>query len=230
MTARGAIAFEIPAARGAVGDGRPGDDSLARRLRAPLSALVEMSERMAETALTQEQRGYVRSIQDSSTALLALTDELACSAVLDPARAEAARAPLDPGELVEELVEELHGLAAAKGVGLTTYRAVDLPRQVVGDAGGLAQVLRVLLGRALASSGAGHVFIGVFAEAVDDATCSLHVEIRETGAARSEAREPARIAAQAMATGGATLTAVRARVAQMGGRLDVLADTSCYVA
>jgi signal transduction histidine kinase/CheY-like chemotaxis protein len=122
---------------------------VSHEVRTPLNGIIGMADLLLDTALTPEQITYAKAVKTSGDTLLSLIEE-----ILDFSRIEAGRLELQPqafdlAALLEETVELLAPRAQAKGLEIASYREDSVPRQVVGDAARLRQVLLNLAGNAI---------------------------------------------------------------------------------
>lgn len=134
---------------------------VSHEIRTPLNGIIGMSNLMAETRLSAEQSSYVKSINGSGEALLALINDL-----LDFSKIEAGRIELDPSltnitALVEDIVELLTPKAHEKGLEIASYVAAGVPNEIVVDAMRLRQVLLNLAGNAIKFTEQGGVSVVV---------------------------------------------------------------------
>ncbi len=134
---------------------------MSHEIRTPMNGVVGMADLLHRTALTEEQREYVETIQSSSSALLRLIND-----ILDLSRIEAghfAQEACDfaPGELVQEVIRLLQGQADRAGIQLQSSLPKDLPVQVHGDEGRLRQILVNLVSNGIKFTHRGRVTIRV---------------------------------------------------------------------
>ena len=90
--------------------------SMSHEIRTPMNAILGMSELIAETVLTDEQRGYMKTVISNGNSLLELINS-----ILDLAKVESGRISLEsvdfsPKEVVERVVETLAVRAHEKGL------------------------------------------------------------------------------------------------------------------
>ena len=151
---------------------------VSHEVRTPLNGILGMADLLRDTTLTPEQTTYVKAVKTSGDALLSLIDE-----ILDFSKIEAGRIDLDArafdlAALVEETVELIAPRAQAKELEIASYVEDGLPRQVVGDAARLRQVLLNLAGNAVKFTDRGGVAIivepGIWPGEID-------VLVRDTG-------------------------------------------------
>jgi CheY-like chemotaxis protein len=188
--------------------------------------MLGLADLLAETELTLEQQSYLGALRSSGAALARLVDDL-----LDASRIAAGRFALEPAAtelepLVEEIAELLAPRAHAKGIGLATRSAPDLPAVLV-DGGRLRQILINLVGNAIGFTEKGAVSLSVRpVEPVRDGEVAIELEVADSGpgvAATDRARIFRDFERASPARGGAGLgLSISQRIVErMGSRIDV---------
>jgi CheY-like chemotaxis protein len=129
------------------------------------------------TELTEEQKGYIKNIRNSSYVLLNLVND-----ILDFSKIEADKLELVndyfrlPG-LLERLRTLFELLFAEKDLGFSCVFAEDLPEVLYGDEKRISQVVSNLLSNALKYTSSGGVVLRVLAENGN----GIIVEVEDTG-------------------------------------------------
>ena len=135
--------------------------NMSHEIRTPMNAITGMSELLAQTALSDEQRDYVDLVRESADSLLRLLND-----ILDFSRIEARKltiesAPFNIRDLVEKTARTLAIRAGEKQLELTCRVAPDVPERLVGDSHRLRQVLINLVGNSIKFTEEGEVRIDV---------------------------------------------------------------------
>lgn len=155
-------------------------------LRTPLNGVIGMIGVLKNTALTQEQKEYVETVESSGEALLDLVND-----ILDFSKIESGKIVLEDIEfdlraVVEEVGEMMSFRAHSKALELITYIPHDLPTRLVGDSTRLRQVLINLVSNGVKFTEKGQVAIHAGLISSTESHAVLRFEVRDTGIGISE--------------------------------------------
>ncbi len=204
--------------------------NMSHEFRTPLNGIVGMSEVLASTRLTTEQRDSALIIQTSARALQSLVDD-----VLDISKIEAGKLTHEDADFpLQELVQSIRSMllhsAQSKGLVLDARLAQDVPRTVRGDSNHLRQVLVNLLSNAIKFTDEGRVSLDVSVVSAMPGRATLRFAVSDTGIGISEP-ELLRIfdafeqveSGRGRRFGGTGLgtTIAKALTEEMGGRIGV---------
>jgi PAS domain S-box-containing protein len=155
--------------------------NMSHEIRTPMNGVLGMAELLAATSLTEEQSGYLETLQSSAKALLGLLDD-----ILDISRIEAGRLSLDSVAFdLVELVREVVGLFRPKAerkeltLDCRTGDLTDLT--VKGDPLRIRQVLSNLVGNAIKFTEEGWVTCDLSVVELNDGKVAVRLAVSDTG-------------------------------------------------
>jgi two-component system sensor histidine kinase/response regulator len=164
---------------------------MSHEIRTPLNAVLGFSELLGAMPLGQEQADYVRTIQENSSALLVILND-----VLDYSKIESGRLDLHPGpvdivRLVRSAGDFFRPQAQNKGIDLQVVAVPGLPDTLLCDAARLNQVLHNLISNAVKFTEKGGVTIEVGAEGpAVDGVWPVGIQVRDSGIGIALDRHP----------------------------------------
>jgi PAS domain S-box-containing protein len=155
--------------------------NMSHEIRTPMNAILGMLALLRRTELSPRQADYAGKTEGAARSLLGLLND-----ILDFSKVEAGKMTLDPHPfLVDQLMSDVSVILSAnmghKNIALRLETDPSLPRQLMGDAMRLQQVLINLGGNAIKFTEHGEV---VLAWRVDRKTASdvvLDISVRDTG-------------------------------------------------
>jgi PAS domain S-box-containing protein len=151
--------------------------TMSHEIRTPLNGVIGGTELLNTTSLSEEQASYVRMILQSGELLLSTINDVLDYSKIESGRIDLECAPFDVVELVDGLVNALTPQVRQKGLELTCFASPGVPRQLMGDAVRLRQVLLNLLSNAIKFTGTGSVKLSLLPEA----DRSILFQVEDTG-------------------------------------------------
>lgn len=142
--------------------------TVSHEIRTPMNGVAGMARLLSDTRLSPEQRTYVSAISTSSTALIALIEDLLDFSKIEAGRFEPDIQQMSPRALTDGVVELLASRAYEKGIGLGCHISPLVPRLIEADPGRIRQVLLNLISNAIKFTETGGVQVGVTMVELDD--------------------------------------------------------------
>ncbi len=133
-------------------------------IRTPLSGILGMSEILADTPLTPNQRECVGAIQHAGDNLLRIINDVLENSQLSNDSSDVNQASLDVHDLLMEAIDLFKERAEEKQIELITHVHTNVPGRVLGDAGRLRQVLTNLTGALIRHGTPGELIVDVSLE------------------------------------------------------------------
>ena len=214
--------------------------NMSHEIRTPMNAILGMLQLLRRTELSARQADYAAKTEGAARSLLLLLND-----ILDFSKVEAGKLALEAhpfslDQLLRELVVILSANLGDKPVELLFDIDPALPRQLVGDALRLQQVLINLCGNAIKFTVQGEVRLSLSALRCEQGQLRLQLSVSDTGIgiapehldqifdgfAQAEASTTRRFGGT-----GLGLSICRKLVALMGGELSVqsrLGEGSCF--
>lgn len=160
------------------------DDFLARmshELRTPLTSIIGYNQLVKTTDQTQQKSDYTDNIAHASSLLLSIIDDILDHAKLGNATLALQNEPFDLEDCFQSVIN-LHGASALeKELELILLIDTDVPRQVIGDAHRLQQVVNNLVGNAIKFTDEGNIVVIVSVRDKSTSHALINCEIMDSG-------------------------------------------------
>ncbi|WP_020680514.1 ATP-binding protein [Marinobacterium rhizophilum] len=163
---------------------RAKDEFLARmshELRTPMTSVLGFARLLNDTDANEEQREYTRIINQTSTVLLSIIDDILDLSKLESDAIKLEKIPLNLEELLLDVLEMQAPLAHNKGLELILHYAPGTPDTVLGDPTRLRQILTNLVANAIKFTEKGEVQVFVEAEILGPHQSLLKFRVQDSG-------------------------------------------------
>lgn len=163
--------------------------NMSHELRTPLNGIIGMSDLLASTRLSMEQKRFADVIKKSGTHLASLIERILDLSRIEAGKLEVAQDPFDLHQLVHNVIAIFEPQARKKEISVEIRIEPDVPFALIGDAQQLKQVLINLIGNAVKFTEHGHVATHVSQLFDADDKPMLRISISDTGIGISEAAQ-----------------------------------------
>ncbi|MBQ0784800.1 MAG: response regulator [Amphritea sp.] len=165
------------------------DEFLARmshELRTPLTSVLGFTNILRQTSLTIEQQEHCRIINQTSTMLLSIIDDILDFAKLQSDAIKLERIQFNPEQVIFEALEMQSHSAAAKGLEIVYKADPHACNDVLGDPTRLRQIAINLISNAIKFTDTGHILVNLKVIKKTPSQKKLMLSVRDTGIGISE--------------------------------------------
>ncbi|MCL2293817.1 MAG: response regulator [Spirochaetes bacterium] len=161
----------------------------SHEIRAPLQAIVGMSELMLDTALNAEQEEYGTQILFSAEVLSSLVNDILDFSKIEAGKLELETIDFDLYKTVEDAITLVAMEAHKKGLEVILSISPKVPKVINGDPVRLRQIITNLLGNAIKFTEKGEVAVSVLVENHSSGEMIIKFLVRDTGVGIPENRK-----------------------------------------
>lgn len=157
--------------------------NMSHEIRTPMNAVIGLSNILAMTdPLTSKQRDFIKTLQTSADALLALINDLLDISKIEACTIDLEHTPFSLDQLIHEVIDMMDVKAREKGLAFTGDTACAENRQFLGDPARLRQIILNLCSNAIKFTNQGGVHIELNCDDAPDSRSSVvSIAVKDTG-------------------------------------------------
>ncbi|CAN1209121.1 hypothetical protein TUMEXPCC7403_02790 [Tumidithrix helvetica PCC 7403] len=157
--------------------------NMSHEIRTPMNGVLGMAQLLSATSLTDEQKDFVKTIQDSGDALLILINDILDFSKIESGKLELVEETIVLEDILTSACNLLKSQAQDKEIALNYSTDPNLPVAIAGDGSRLRQILLNLVGNAIKFTQQGSVSISVSSRSLldDRNQCELMFLVRDSG-------------------------------------------------
>jgi two-component system sensor histidine kinase/response regulator len=155
--------------------------NMSHEIRTPIHGIMGMTGLVLETPLNEQQREYLRIVQESADSLLAVINDILDFSKIEAGKLDLELLDFDVCDRLGDCMKALAFRASGKDLELVFRYDPRIPRMVSGDPYRLRQVVVNLVGNAIKFTPRGEVVLNVDLENETETEVELHFAVRDTG-------------------------------------------------
>jgi PAS domain S-box-containing protein len=155
--------------------------NMSHEIRTPLNGVIGMTDFLAKTELTEEQKQYVRDLKASEKALFSIINDILDFSKIEAGKLEIELVPFSLKKELKELCDVMRYEATKKGLRLLLDLSEGMPEKIIGDPVRIRQVLTNLLGNALKFTEKGFVMLSAQKLEENEKEVRLKFEVVDSG-------------------------------------------------
>ena len=154
--------------------------NMSHEIRTPMNGILGMAELLSNSDISESQHEFVSVINNSASALLNIINDILDFSKIEAGAFEMDPVPFDLKSSINDVTALLRNTAQEKGLELIINYPTDLPKNFIGDAGRIRQVITNLVGNAVKFTETGHITIDVDIQPSREmVVCTL--DVKDTG-------------------------------------------------
>ncbi|WNC71467.1 two-component sensor histidine kinase BarA [Thalassotalea psychrophila] len=163
--------------------------NMSHELRTPLNGVIGFTRQILKTPLTETQREYLGTIDNSANNLLSIINDILDFSKLDSGRMAIEHIPFGFRDSIDEAIILVSAAAHSKNLELSLNIKPHLPNSLIGDSLRVKQVIINLLGNAIKFTDQGFIKVDVDYEIEDNSDIMISFKVTDTGIGISSKQE-----------------------------------------
>jgi len=155
--------------------------NMSHEIRTPMNAIIGMAHLALKTDMTPRQRDYVKKIQGSGQHLLGIINDILDFSKIEAGKLTVEHVEFELDKLLDNVANLISEKTAAKGLELVFDIAPDVPRQLIGDALRIGQILINYANNAVKFTEQGEIDIILRVKERTAKELVLHCAVKDTG-------------------------------------------------
>ena len=155
--------------------------NMSHEIRTPMNAVLGITQLLAKTPLSSDQKKYLAMIQSSGKSLLGVINDILDFSKIEAGRVDIVAQPFDLNEILDALATTMTASASGRNLELVLGVEPGVSSRFVGDAMHLQQALLNLVGNAVKFTDQGEISVVVALVARAGNQETLRFTVRDTG-------------------------------------------------
>lgn len=155
--------------------------NMSHELRTPLNSIIGLGQIMLSTPMNEAQREMMETMQDSSTNLLEIVNDILDISKIETSKLELEHIPFSPHRCIGRVMNMLMQDASKKGLTLNLHTHDIASLVVYGDPVRYTRILTNLVGNAIKYTNQGSIDLYVTCTSGENETVLLAIEVHDTG-------------------------------------------------
>ena len=155
--------------------------NMSHEIRTPMNGILGLANLLDKTPLTQQQQKLVKLINDSSSNLLVVVNDILNIEKIASGKLELEQVPFHLIEKVAVTIESFQYKAVEKGISLEFVNQNNIDEVVIGDPYRLSQILNNLIGNAIKFTEKGSVIVYLNPIEKNADTYKINISVKDSG-------------------------------------------------